>query len=117
MCHSFWDGNIPPIRSPIHPSFDRQYSNKQRLGLEATAEGEAALAPWREKMDEGYLEELGAALEAKAQEVRIRMSSSRSAVVRCASSHHSFISFFSIKFSHHHQRQTTGAADAGTRHV
>lgn len=51
---------------PLHPLDIQQ----QRLGLEGTAEGDAALAPWRAKIDESYLDELGAALEAKAVEVR-----------------------------------------------
>ena len=55
-----------PLIHPSHPSV----GNTQRLGLEGTAEGDAALAQWRAKIDESYLDELGATLEAKAVEVR-----------------------------------------------
>lgn len=41
----------------------------QRLGLEGTEEGAAALKPWTAKLDDAFLEELGGQLEAKAEEV------------------------------------------------
>lgn len=57
-----------PTTDPSIPSI--RWKHTQRLGLEGTAEGDAALAPWRAKIDESYLDELGATLEAKAVEVR-----------------------------------------------
>lgn len=102
-----WDVYIvgmppPPIQSPStdHPSPPRSFvrstipPRQQRLGLEGTAEGEAALAPWREKIDDAYLEELGAAMEAKAQEVRMRMCMSLSVGCVCVAPHIYNPSFF-----------------------
>lgn len=45
------------------------FAAPQRLGLEGTEEGAAALKPWTAKLDDAFLEELGGQLEAKAEEV------------------------------------------------
>ena len=37
--------------------------------MDSTAEGQAALAAWRGRVDDAYLEELGARMDAKAEEV------------------------------------------------